>query len=326
MKQRINENRAVKIKGLTLSELVVVVLAVLLLVGVLMPGLSRSRQTMVRLLCQSNLEGIGRAMAAFANDNAGRYPRAGCEASIWSTTGNIWDWAPVRFRPPGQLSREDVAFEVTRDENGEVDVAGGGQGHATITSSFYMLIRYSMATPKQFVCKGDVGAVEWRIEEEPGARKMGYYMTRGFDFGSGDVIWPGEVVTYSYHIPYSLVGSVHTFVITDLSNPASPVCADRNPYLDKNAPEPPGEPNGIRSFNSASHLGRGQNVLYKDGHVKFETSPIVGLAGDNIYTYRLSWGEDATLGTGPVSDGDPMAYPLDESDALLVGEWNGRSR
>jgi hypothetical protein len=70
----------------------------------------------------------------------------------------------------------------------------------------------------------------------------------------------------------------------------------------------------------------GQNVLYKDGHVKFETGPLVGLAGDNIYTYRNSSGVDPSLGAGPVDDGDPLAYPWDEGDALLFGERNGRSR
>jgi hypothetical protein len=160
-------------------------------------------------------------------------------------------------------------------------------------------------------------------------------MTRAFDFGangrmggrSGPLLpYPGEVVSYSYHMPYSQGGSFETFVITEESPSASPVCADRNPYLDKNASDPPGDPNGIRSYNSASHFGRGQNVLYKDGHVRFETSPIVGLAGDNIYTYRNSQGEDPSLGTGPVDDGDPVAYPWDQTDALLLGEKNGRTR
>jgi hypothetical protein len=162
-------------------------------------------------------------------------------------------------------------------------------------------------------------------------------MTQAWDFGGGPVgnpsrsgyvalPYPGEVVSYSYHMPYSLPGSIETFVITDLSNPASPVCADRNPYLDDNSPDLPGDPNGIRGFNSAAHFGRGQNVLYKDGHVRFETSPIVGLAGDNIYTYRDTTEEDPSLGTGPVDDGDPLAYPLDETDALLLGEKNGRTR
>jgi hypothetical protein len=160
-------------------------------------------------------------------------------------------------------------------------------------------------------------------------------MRRAFDFGGGGrtgsrsgplLPLPGEVVSYSYHMPYSFDGSSWTFVITDLSNPASPVCADRNPYLDENSPAPPGDPNAIRSFNSASHFGTGQNVLYKDGHVKFETSPIVGLAGDNIYTYRTSSVGDPSLGTGPVDDGDPYAFPWDETDALLLGEKNGRTR
>jgi hypothetical protein len=115
-------------------------------------------------------------------------------------------------------------------------------------------------------------------------------------------------------------------LIRDISNPASRVCADRNPYLDRNAPDPPGDPNAIRSYNSASHFGTGQNVLHKDGHVKFETSPIVGLAGDNIYTYRTSAEEDPSLGTGPVDDGDSAAFPWDETDALLLGEGNGRTR
>jgi type II secretory pathway pseudopilin PulG len=323
-----NQERAMKIKGLTLSELVVVVLAVLLLVGVLIPGLYRSRQTAVRLLCRTNLEGIGRAMTAFANNNAGRYPRAGGEGSYWSPTGTIWSWYG------GRSGTEDEAFGIVRDpETGEILYPG----EATITSSFYLLVKHSLATPKQFLCRGDIGAVEWRIEEhyyEAGRIEMD--MRRAFDFGASGRLggrtgpllpYPGEVVSYSYHMPYSQEGSIETFVITDLSHPASPVCADRNPYLDKNAPlPPPPDPNGVRSFNSASHFGRGQNVLYKDGHVKFETSPLVGLAGDNIYTYRTSPGEDLSLGAGPVNDGDPLAYPWDETDALLLGERNGRTR
>ena len=67
-------------------------------------------------------------------------------------------------------------------------------------------------------------------------------------------------------------------------------------------------------------------MLYKDGHVKFETSPIVGIAGDNIYTYRTSSGQDPSLGTGPADDGDLLAFPLDETDSLLLGEGNGRTR
>ena len=74
--------------------------------------------------------------------------------------------------------------------------------------------------------------------------------------------------------------------------------------------------------NSAAHLSKGQNVLYKDGHVKFETKVTVGLGGDNIYTY----GGDPALGGGdpngtpPVDNGD--GFPVGYKDAYLVGEKN----
>ncbi|HUT29810.1 MAG TPA: hypothetical protein VMX13_08460 [Sedimentisphaerales bacterium] len=308
-----------------MSELLAVIAAATLVVFVLMPGLYRSRQTAIRLLCQTNLEGIGRAMTAYANDNAGRYPRAGGEGSYWTDAGKIQSAFAILFE-------DAFAGLVIDPETGEVIVPG----EATITSSFYLLVKHSMAKPKQFVCKGDIGAVEWRISEYyRTVGPVGMDMRRAWDFGdasrfggrSGPQLpYPGEMVSYSYHTPYSLEGSIETFVITDLSNPASPVCADRNPYLDKNAPPPPGDANGIRSYNSASHLGWGQNVLYKDGHVKFETSPIVGIAGDNIYTCRYTAADDPSLGAGPVDDGDPAARPLNETDALLLGERNGRTR
>ncbi|HUT29631.1 MAG TPA: hypothetical protein VMX13_07560 [Sedimentisphaerales bacterium] len=308
-----------------MSELLAVIAAVTLVVFVLMPGLYRSRQTAIRLLCQTNLEGIGRVMTTFANDNAGRYPRAGGEASTWSATGTIRSWYG------GIHGTEDEAFGIIRDAGGEITTPG----EATITSSFYLLVKHNLATPKQFVCKGDVGAVEWKIHEDRIATLIGLDMSRAFDFGAGGRLggrtgpllpYPGEVVSYSYHTPYSMVGSVETFVITDLSNPASPVCADRNPYLDKKAGIPPTDDDDKRNFNSVSHQGKGQNVLYKDGHVRFEDRPIIGLGDDNIYTYRIEETDDPTLGTGPFSEGDPMAYPWDETDALLLGERNGRTR
>jgi hypothetical protein len=316
--------RNAKRKALTVSELLAVIAAATLVVVVLIPGLYRSRQTAIRLLCQTNLEGIGRAMTTFAADNAGLYPRAGGPGSYWTTAGRIANAFSLDF--------EDAFAPLYIDpDTGEVMVPG----EATITSSFYLLVKYSMATPKQFICRGDVGVSEFEVATfYRTARDALRDPSLAWDFGdasragrSGPQLpYPGEMVSYSYHMPYSQEGSIETFVITDLSHLGSPVCADRNPYLDKNAPAPPGEPNGIRSYNSASHFNRGQNVLYKDGHVKFETSPIVGIAGDNIYTCRYTAADDPSLGAGPVDDGDPAARPLNETDALLLGERNGRTR
>ena len=39
----------------------------------------------------------------------------------------------------------------------------------------------------------------------------------------------------------------------------------------------------VSTRNCPAHLGEGQNVLYLDGHVEFETTHLTGYRGDNIY-------------------------------------------
>jgi hypothetical protein len=74
--------------------------------------------------------------------------------------------------------------------------------------------------------------------------------------------------------------------------------------------------------NSASHQGKGQNVLYRDGSVRFETEVTVGIAGDNIYTYATdpNLGGGDPNGTPPTGNG--TGFPFGERDAYLVGEKN----
>src|SRR5262249_17311024 len=59
--------------------------------------------------------------------------------------------------------------------------------------------------------------------------------------------------------------------------------------------------------NSRNHGGRGQNVLFQDGHVKFCSLRPVGVAGDDIYVNKahrvaagLDWA-DSALGSSAAS-------------------------
>ncbi|HUW19787.1 MAG TPA: hypothetical protein VMW16_10845 [Sedimentisphaerales bacterium] len=275
-----------KTKGLTLTELAVVIATIVLLTGVLMPALNGSRETAIRLVCQTNLTGIGRAMAAHADEHDGDYPRAGTASCVWSTVGHLPSWSWYK----------ETAFNL---------------GQATVTSSFYLLIKGRHLTPKQFVCKGDKGALEFsgnRAGPTPGYPDPLTWNDFGGGWGMGSIPspWPGQFVSYAYHMPY-INSQYVSFSISDVFGPAAPVCADRNPFLDRNAVGPQ------IGDNSAAHGGKGQNVLYKNGSVKFEKTVTVGIGGDNIYTYG-----GGPTGTAPTGNG--IGAPAGYNDAYLVHE------
>src|SRR5205085_112751 len=63
-------------------------------------------------------------------------------------------------------------------------------------------------------------------------------------------------------------------------------------------------PNSIRfRGNSGNHENEGQNVLYGDGHVVYQSNCLVGVGGDNIYVNR---------------NGQTDQSPVDKDDSVLV--------
>jgi hypothetical protein len=286
-------------KGLTLVELLVVIATIVLLIGILVPGLAKARPLAYRMVCGSNLASIGKAICVYSQDNYGDFPVAGGPCASWSTIGAVnnigWlrGWSEVKtFGNPAT-----------------------GNNRATITSCFYLLVRYGIAQPKQFVCKGDEATV-FRLSLFAIAPSS---IFNTWDFGDGAQRWPGECCSYSYHMPFCVPdprpgheGEMTDFAITARSPEESPLCADRNPFLDENAI--PCGPDA--NSNCAAHGGYGQNVLYKDMHVDFERTPLIGIGEDNIWTYY-----DPNAGTeqppGFIGDEGP---PFGPTDAYLVNE------
>lgn len=87
-------------------------------------------------------------------------------------------------------------------------------------------------------------------------------------------------VSYAY---FNMAGRRPTL----MDDPNLPILSDDNPLFDDGLPL-----YDLRRYtladaaqaNSRAHRGVGQNVLSLDGHVRFMTSPNVGLGGDNIWT------------------------------------------
>ena len=331
-----------KRKGFTLVELLVVIAIIALLMGVLMPALARVRQIAYRMVCGTNLSGIHKAMLIYSNDNQEEYPRAGGAQSEWGTTGKIKIWYSQTGKHYGRRPSQ-----------------------VTITSSFYLLIKYADVTAKQFVCKGDVGTKIFKLSDaRPGVLPPEVDdIIQVWDFGDKQdmqtSLVAGQYCTYSYHMPYNDKGKspkTPGFPILPQSNPASPLCADRNPYLDKNArpwlegsdcrgdtnedgPTWHTDEDGDQYYfdedktgNSACHQREGQNVLFNGGHVTFAKYPNVGISNDNIWK---AWDDtqapdDAeeweVLPTGYCDilkdPGKPDAAPQSKRDAFLVNELN----
>jgi len=280
-----------KKKGFTLVELLVVIAIIALLMGILMPALARVRQIAFRMVCGTNLSGIGKAMLIYSNDYDDELPRAGGRNSVWSSP--IPDWTALnRFNAYGLA-------------------ADGSGGSGTITSCFYLLVKYAEVTPKSFICKGDSGTTEFKpADEGAGDREL----IDLWDFGTD----PRTHCSYSYHMPFGL------YALTTSSEPGLAVAGDRNPYISSPMAEakafpgtfnPDGGTEAVKAGNAIQHQDDGQNVLFLDNHVSFMKQPFCGVNDDNIWTY---WdGGDVRIGAMPVVF---SSEPQDRTDSLLVDD------
>ena len=280
-------------RGFAITGIVAPVLGLVPLMAILMPALARTRQIALRMVCGTNLSGIGRAMIIYSGDYDEEYPRAGGVNSQWNSWIPNWI-ADNRF----------TAYGLGSDGRG---------GMATISSSFYLLVKYVEVTPRSFICKGDSGITEFR----PTDYGAGYRELQDFwDFGPE--AW--EHCSFSYHMPYGL------YALTTSSEPGMAVAADRNPWMKSPSSEgkgasllasyvPTGGKEMVNQGNAITHQEEGQNVLFMDGHVAFEKQPFCGINDDNIYTF---WnGGDIRIGGYPMAN---ASEPADKLDSFLVND------
>ncbi|MFC1781891.1 type II secretion system protein [Planctomycetota bacterium] len=285
-------------KGFTLVELLVVIAIIALLMGILMPALSKVRQIAYRMVCGTNLSGIGKAMTLYANDFFDELPRSGGRSSQWRN--EITDFAaPTRI----------AAYGLADDESG---------GFGSITSSMYLLIKYTEVSPKSFICKSDSSVREFSLDDTALPRDT--ELKSLWDFGPE----PREHVSYGYHFPFN-----NAYSLTTSSDPGMAVAADRNPWIEDSTDikkdfslfVDPTSQTGAMLGNSPSHQDESQNVLYVDVHVSQEKTSLCGVNKDNIYTKA----DGTSIGIMPVG-GDASLAPTNNYDSLLVNDGSGSVR
>lgn len=284
-----------KKKGFTLIELLVVIAIIAMLLSILMPALNKVKKIAQRVVCGTNLKGLGNAQVVYANDFNGQYACQGNGAAhTWANETTGWQ-APARNWT--------------------------NTGNITVGASLYLLVRLADVSPKSFVCPSS------DQQEFSGKNTNNYDIIDLWDFGihsnasnfdstTMDDAGPYKCVSYAYHQPYmgtSSTGQAGKFRADDQRSAAFAVMADRNPWYDpklsstalaQNAanlqetvlrlgahwldtwtgPTNGNRRQGIMAANAQPHEREGQNVLFADGHSSFEKESDAGVKNDNIYT------------------------------------------
>ncbi|NLW85134.1 MAG: prepilin-type N-terminal cleavage/methylation domain-containing protein [Phycisphaerae bacterium] len=314
-----------KKKGFTLIELLVVIAIIAMLLAILMPALTKVKKIAQRVVCGTNLKGLGTAQTVYAHDYNGQYTVQGgrTNATLANSMGaGNWDavtlpWSTVN-----------------------------GPGVVTVGSSLYLLVREADVSPKSFVCPSSNQTVF------DGKNTNLLDLVQLWDFG----LAPIETVSYAYHMPYKgsdqavtgNSGKKARFAADGQRSSSFAVMADRNPWFDPRlTPGTPEQGNYmslvsllpalpaaadwgsiarevLHAANSGPHDREGQNIVYADGSTRYETRPDSGSRNDNIYSH---WAATPAVTEADRRRGDlasPLAsYGRGSDDSVLVndGKW-----
>ena len=273
-------SRCATAAGFGLLELVVLIGILVLLGSFLLPSLCRSRETANRVKCASNLRQIGQAMLLYANDNGGHYPR-GIYASA-ADPRPVWGTGPDGKNPfAGNVQPNDV------------------------TAAMFLLLRTQDITSEVFVCPSSNN----EKDVYGGGNNAPADRSNFTDIKLN--------LSYSLHNAYPKNGVVPAdddkWWTSGMSNAEFAITADINPgikpssYDDVLKPTTTSAAKEMKLANSNNHDKDGQNILYADGHVAWESNPFVGVERDNIYTTR-----DSRVIASPADRDDSILLPTDD--------------
>lgn len=264
-------------KAFTLIELLVVVAIIAVLIGILLPSLATARESARRAACGMNLSSISKACITYSYNNNNLFPAFMGPSTSLDPDTSLGHWQAHG----GQNYSADLNATIYACYNPEVMERGLYNAQGNPLNNMWLLVMTGYCQSKSFICQSDPDS------PRPAELDVSFISDppiTACSFGNLNVAGTktrNYTCSYAFAYPWNsnTTENDHRSLTwwRNNGNSEQVIGADSGPLFDATK-----DPKFTQT--SPNHGGKGQVVVYADGHAVFAKTNNAGYRGDNIYT------------------------------------------